>query len=100
MDNICGRWRVKMRGWWWFWFRNEKIIWQNPDGSIQGYNIWGRRKWGKFKVEIVLVLPDAVFFNYKYFQDAVEFDGDIGDGLLWVKDWNLASFTMERIDDE
>ena len=99
MDNICGRWKVKMRGWWWFWFRDEKIIWQNKDGSIQGLNVlWGFIKWGEFDVEFTDMLPDAAFFKYKHFEDCVDIDEDSADGLLWIRELNLASFTMERIE--
>lgn len=105
MGEICGKWRVKMRGWWWLWFRNIKYILQNTDGSIQGHNVlWGWLKWGDFWVQKQGDKPQYGFF-YKHFTDGVYLhDENEASGVLSTKPTRkrkpvkvLASFTMTRI---
>lgn len=101
INPICGKWRVKMRGWWWFWFRDVKYIWQNTDGSIQGYNVlWGWRKWGDFDVEPIGApcIMGIYQFQYKYFFDMVNLCGDQCRGTLQsLSGKRRATFTMTRI---
>lgn len=89
-----------------------KLIWQNPDGSIQGCNIlWGWLKWGEFKVSSCT--PYSHRFQYAHFHDSVFYhfhddrsagfpvrvidSKDIADGYLYRKYKLRATFTMTRI---
>lgn len=102
VNPICGRWKVKMRGWWWFWFRNVKVIWQNTDGSIQGHNVaWGWLEWGEFDVDTG---DEGDYeFDYEHFTDWVDLDGDKAEGSLDIN-WYIPilwkwspTFMMTRI---
>lgn len=104
MASICGKWRVKMRGWRWFWFKDVKVIWRNPSGNIRGHNIlWGFICWGKFDVRSGHRPSCGIrTLNYKHFKDWIYEDGDKYRGELFVNGSKkrTASFTMERIDDD
>jgi len=90
MEKILGKWKVKMRGWWWFWFINYKMIYKGANGKVYGFNVlWGRFVWGKF--EVIENDPGNYTFKYKHFWDDIY---PSMNGYLYIKGLNVARFKL------